>query len=65
MAHEAAWLTADKQALAAVLLQSHQRAFSRPLIASAQPGQSKRLHCQTCSPAAVRCWHTERSKTLN
>ena len=46
MAHEAAWLTADKQALAAVLLQSHQRAFSRPLIASAQPGQSRRLLCQ-------------------
>ena len=46
MAHEAAWLTADKQALAAMLLQSHQRAFSRPLIASAQPGQSKRLLCQ-------------------
>ena len=46
MAREAAWLTADKQGLAAVLLQSHQRAFSRPLIASAQPGQSKRLLCQ-------------------
>ena len=46
MAREAAWLTADKQALAAVLLQSHQRAFSRPLIASAQPGYSKRLLCQ-------------------
>ena len=46
MAREAAWLTADKQGLAAVLLQSHQRAFSRPLIASAQPGQRKRLLCQ-------------------
>ena len=46
MAREAAWLTADKQGLAAVLLQSHQRAFSRPLIASAQPGQSRRLLCQ-------------------
>ena len=46
MAREAAWLTADKQGLAAVLLQSHQRAFSRPLIASAQPGQSIRLLCQ-------------------
>ena len=46
MAREAAWLTADKQALAEVLLQSHQRAFSRPLIASAQPGQSMRLLCQ-------------------
>ena len=46
MASEAAWLTADKQALAAVLLQSHQRAFSRPLIASAQPGHSRRLLCQ-------------------
>jgi hypothetical protein len=41
MASEAAWLTAEKQGLAAVLLQSHQRAFSRPLIASAQPGQLK------------------------
>ena len=39
MASEAAWLTTDKQELAAVLLESHQRAFSRPLIASAQPGQ--------------------------
>ena len=49
MAREAAWLTADKQGLAAVLLQSHQRAFSRQLIASAQPGQPgqpKRLLCQ-------------------
>ena len=46
MAREAAWLTAEKQGLAAVLLQSHQRAFSRPLIASAQPGQPKRLLCQ-------------------
>ena len=46
MAREAAWLTADKQALAAVLLQSHQRTFSRHLIASAQPGQPKRLLCQ-------------------
>ena len=48
MAREAAWLTADKQGLAAVLLQSHQRAFSRPLIASAQPSRSdsKRLLCQ-------------------
>ncbi|WP_115009862.1 MEKHLA domain-containing protein [Synechococcus sp. N5] len=46
MAREAAWLTADKQGLAAVLLQSHQRAFSRPLIASAQPGQPKRMLCQ-------------------
>ena len=48
MAHEAAWLTAEKQALAGLLLQSHQRAFSRPLIASAQPSRSdsKRLLCQ-------------------
>ena len=46
MAHEAAWLTAEKQGRAAVLLLSHQRAFSRPLIASAQPGHSKRLLCQ-------------------
>ena len=46
MAREAAWLTADKQGLAAVLLQSHQRAFSRTLIASPQPGHSRRLLCQ-------------------
>ena len=46
MAREAAWLTAEKQGLAAVLLQSHQRVFSRPLIASAQPDQSKGLRCQ-------------------
>ena len=46
MARKAAWLTAEKQGLDAVLLQSQQRAFSRPLIASAQPGQSKRLLCQ-------------------
>ena len=43
MAHESAWLTAEKQELAVVLLQSHQRVFRRPLIASAQPGQPKRL----------------------
>ena len=29
-----------------MLLQSHQRAFGRPLIASAQPGESRRLLCQ-------------------
>ena len=46
MASEAAWLTAEKQALAAVLLQSHQRAFARPLIADTQPGRSRRLQCQ-------------------
>ena len=46
MAREAAWLSAEKQELAGVLLQSHQRAFSRTLIASAQPSQSKRLLCQ-------------------
>ena len=46
MAREAAWLASDKQRLAGLMLQSHQRAFSRPLIASAQPGQSRRLLCQ-------------------
>ena len=46
MGREAAWLTAEKQGLAAVLLQSHQRAFSRPLLASAQLDQSKGLLCQ-------------------
>ena len=46
MAYEAAWLTAKKQGLAKMLLQSHQKAFSRPLIAAAQPGHPKRLLCQ-------------------
>ena len=46
MASEAAWLSHDKQGLAELLLQSHQRAFSRPLIAAAQPGHAKRLLCQ-------------------
>ena len=46
MACEAAWLTMDKQGLAVLLLQSHQRAFGRPLIASAQSNRSKRLICQ-------------------
>ena len=46
MASEAAWLTTEKQGLTGLLLQSHQRAFSRPLIASAQPGQLRRLLCQ-------------------
>ena len=46
MASEAAWLTTEKQGLAGLLLQSHQRAFERPLIASAQPGGSRRLLCQ-------------------
>ena len=48
MASEADWLTTDKQELAGVLLQSHQRTFSWPLIASAQPSRSdsKRLLCQ-------------------
>ena len=48
MASEAAWLSSDKQELAELLLQSHQRAFARPLIAAARPGRSnsKRLLCQ-------------------
>ena len=46
MACEAAWLTSEKQGLAGVLLQSHQRAICRPLIAAAQPGRSRRLLCQ-------------------
>ena len=46
MASEAAWLTTDQQELAGVLLEAHQRAFSRPLIATHQPGHSKRLICQ-------------------
>ena len=46
MAREAAWLTPEKQGLAGLLLQSHQRAFGQPLIAAAQAGRSKRLLCQ-------------------
>ena len=48
MAHEAAWLSSDKQELAGLLLHAHQRGFSRPLIAAAQPSRSnaKRLLCQ-------------------
>ena len=46
MASEAAWLSNDKQGLAELLLQSHQQAFSRPLISTHQPGHSKRLICQ-------------------
>ena len=46
MASEAAWLTSEKQGLAGLLLQSHQRAFGQPLIAAAQAGRSKHLLCQ-------------------
>ena len=46
MAREAAWLTPEKQGLAGLLLQSHQRAFGEPLIAAALAGRSKRLLCQ-------------------
>ena len=46
MASEAAWLCNDKQGLAELLLQSHQLAFSRPLISAAQPSHAKRLLCQ-------------------
>ena len=46
MHREAAWLTAEKQELTKVLLESHQRAFSRPLIASVHTGRSKRVLCQ-------------------
>ena len=46
MAREAAWLTSEKIEFTGVLLQSHQRAFSWPLIATHQPGHSKRLICQ-------------------
>ena len=46
MADDAAWLTAETQALATMMLDSHQRAFGRPLIATARPGRSRRLQCQ-------------------
>ena len=46
MASETAWLTTEKQELVGVLLESHQRAFSRPLIATHQPEHSKQLICQ-------------------
>ena len=43
---EAPWLNAEQRGLAALLLSSHQRAFKRPLITAARPGQSIRLRCQ-------------------
>ena len=46
MADDAAWLTAETQTLAAMLLHSHQRAFGRPLITATQPTPSKRVLCQ-------------------
>ena len=42
----APWLSAEKRALTALLLSSHQRAFQRPLIAAARSSQSMRLRCQ-------------------
>ena len=38
MGDEAAWLRIETRGLARLVLQSHQRAFGRPLIASARPG---------------------------
>ena len=46
MADDAAWLTAEQQTLTELLLNSHQRAFGRPLIAATQPAPSKRVLCQ-------------------
>ena len=46
MADDAAWLTAETQALAAMLLHSYQPGFGRPLIAATQPAPSQRVLCQ-------------------
>ena len=43
---DAPWLSAEKRALTALLLSSHQRAFQQPLIAAARSSQSMRLCCQ-------------------
>ena len=41
-----AWLSKEQQGLAALLLQSHQRAFGHLMLASSQPTTSLRLRCQ-------------------
>ena len=46
MTNEAAWLTKGNTALAVLLLQSHQRAFGRSLIAMGQPDPPQRLISQ-------------------
>ena len=46
MQWEPPWLGANQQALVAKLLQSHQQAFQRPLIASARQQPSQRQGCQ-------------------
>ena len=46
MTSEAAWLTIANKALAVLLLQSHQRAFGRSLIAIGQPDPPQRLISQ-------------------
>ena len=46
MTSEAAWLTIANKALAVLLLQSHQRAFGRSLIAIGQPNPPQRLISQ-------------------
>ena len=42
----AAWLTSEQMQLAALLFQSHQRVFHRPLLASNGETPSLRLRCQ-------------------
>ena len=43
---DAPWLSDEKRCLVNLLLNSHQRAFGRPLIAAARAGHSVRLTCQ-------------------
>lgn len=43
---EAPWLTAERLGLTALLLDSHRRAFGRPLVAADRPGRSRRLAAQ-------------------
>ena len=41
-----AWLSKEQRGLAALLLQSHQRGFGRPLLAGAAAASPLRLRCQ-------------------
>ena len=43
---ETPWLSDEKRGLVNLLLNSHQRAFGRPLLASQRSSQSMRLTCQ-------------------
>lgn len=43
---DAPWLTPERLGLTALLLESHRRAFGRPLLAGHGPGRSRRLAAQ-------------------